>query len=247
LGLIVFFGKDSEANQYGLELLHLYGIMSLIAIASNAIQLTPFAPIDTQIMNFESHFHINIPSILEWTHTHSLVKKILSAAYDSLPYQMSILPLCVIMSGRFHLLREYYFLMLLTTLLGYTFYYFFPTTAPASVISSALFGPEQLATGLKFTQIHSHILPTTNQGGLIALPSFHVIWALLCIYLVKDWYYIRTGFVIINSALILSCILLGWHYPTDVIAGLFIVGFSYCCLNYCKNGKKYRMPLLKHY
>lgn len=41
LGLILYFKKGSKFRQIGRELLYLFGVMSLIAIATNAVQLTP--------------------------------------------------------------------------------------------------------------------------------------------------------------------------------------------------------------
>lgn len=230
IGSRILFGKNHRISQSFFELLCFFGVMSLIAFATNAIQLTPFPPIDEKILKLESLFHINISAILKWTNEYPSFKKILEIIYDTLPYQMSFIPLFVLVSGRFHLLKDYYFLMLLTTLLGFSFYYFFPTTAPASMINSPFFAPEQLATGYKFNQIHHHIAPTTIDGGLIALPSFHTVWALLCTYLLKDWLFPFLIVLAINILLILSCVLLGWHYPSDIITGIALVLFGYFML-----------------
>ncbi|KTD64572.1 phosphatase PAP2 family protein [Legionella shakespearei] len=229
-GLVIFFGKENRASKSCIEILYFFIIMAVIAFATNAVQLTPFHPVDKELVAFESYFNVNLIAVMEWTSRHPLLKNILAIAYDTLPYQMSFLPLCVIVSGRFSLLRDYYFLLLTTTLIGFLVYYFFPTTAPASVLDSPLFSPEQIATGLKFNQIHNHIIPTTNEGGLIALPSFHTIWALLCVYLLKEWPIACAFLLIINCFLIAACVLLGWHYPIDVVAAFIIVGISYYIL-----------------
>lgn len=227
LGLLVFFGKNSRVSAAGLELLYFFGVMSLVALATNATQLTPFTPIDNKIIAFEHAVHIDMAAVVEWTHQHPYFKLLLSLLYDSLPYQMCVIPLLVLALGKFNLLRDYYLLLLITTLVGFTFYYFYPTTAPASVINSPFFSPYQRATGLKFQQLHQHINPYTIEGGLIALPSFHAIWALLCVYLVKQWRTIFFILLVINLALIASCVLLGWHYPSDVIAAAILVSLSY--------------------
>lgn len=230
LGLVLTFGKKSRESNSGKELLYFFAVMSLIAFATNAVQLTPFHPIDVHIVKLESKLNINMIGIVTWTNKYPLFKKILELIYDSLPYQMSIIPLLIIASGRFYLLREYYFLLLVSTLIGFLFYYFFPTTAPASMFSSPLFSSEQIATGFKFNQIHNHINPTTIEGGLIALPSFHTVWAILCVYLLKEWMIPFVILLTINIFLIGSCVLLGWHYPIDLLGGLLLAGFSYYLL-----------------
>ncbi|HAU1272853.1 TPA: phosphatase PAP2 family protein, partial [Legionella pneumophila] len=239
IGMILVFGKNNRVTRSGLELINFFVVMSIIALATNAVQLTPFSPIDKQIIKLEAQWGINMVSILEWTNKYQYFKYLLAIIYDTLPYQMSILPLCVIVSGRFYILKDYYFLLLFTTLLGFTFYYFFPTTAPASEIQNSLFTPEQIATGLKFHQIHHYIQPTTIEGGLIALPSFHTIWAILCIYLIKDWFIPCLLLSIINVLLILSCVLLGWHYPIDILAAIILVGLSYYLLTVIKVEVRY--------
>ncbi len=226
LGLLLIFGKNTRASNSGKELLYFFGVMSVIALATNAVQLTPFQPIDKYIMQFESSLHINLAAILLWVKQYPKLITILEITYDSFPYQLSIIPLLVIATGRFYLLREYYFLLFVTTLIGFIFYYFFPTTAPASIMSGSLFSSEQIATGYKFNQIHHHMIPTTNDGGLIALPSFHTIWSLCCLYLLKEWRMPFYFLFAVNTLLIASCVLLGWHYPLDVIAGLFVAGLG---------------------
>lgn len=230
VGLKICFVKNSAPCLIGKELSYFFGVMLLIALATNAVQLTPFSPIDAQIVTFEAKIHINMNALLIWTNAHPQFKSLLTLIYDSLPYQMSILPLLVIMICRTHVLREYYFFLLCTTLIGFGVYYFFPTTAPASVIVSPFFSLDQLATGLKFQQLHHYLMPTTNAGGLIAFPSFHVIWAVLCVNLLKEWTIPCIVLAIINTLLILSCVLLGWHYVSDIIGSGIVLLISYYIL-----------------
>lgn len=235
IGLNLCFKKSSNFCRIGQELLYFFSVMVIIALATNAIQLTPFPVIDQHIITLEEKLHINMQVILNWTHNYPQFKNLLVIIYDTLPYQMSVLPLLVIITCRFHLIREYYFLLLCTTLLGFGFYYFFPTTAPASIINSPLFSVSQIATGLKFQQLHHYINPTTNDGGLIALPSFHVIWAVLCVMLLREWMIPCILLAIINLLLIASCVLLGWHYITDIVGSIVILLISYYFLKRCNN------------
>ncbi|USQ12603.1 phosphatase PAP2 family protein [Legionella lytica] len=235
LGLHLSFAKDSKACQIGNELIYFFVVMAIIAMATNAVQLTPFPIIDQYIVTLEARVGIDTSSIVSWTNAHPQFKALLSTIYDSLAYQMSIIPLLVLFSCRFHLLREYYFLLLCTVLLGFAFYYFFPTAAPASIFNHALFDSSQIATGLKFSELHHHIVPTTNEGGLIALPSFHAIWAILCVNLLREWPIACIVLAVINVMLIASCVLLGWHYSTDILGSLIVLFISYFALKYCSH------------
>lgn len=233
LGLRIYYPFDNRIRQIGRELVYFFIIMSIVAFATNAVQLTPFLPIDSYVVKLEEAMRIHMTGILNWTHNYPLFKQLLGIIYASLDYQMCYIPLLIILTCKFHLIREYYFFMLCTVLLGFGFYYFFPTTAPASIINSPFFFPEQIDTGLKFKQIHHYIIPTTNQGGLIALPSFHTIWAILCINLLREWTVPFILLLLINSLLILSCVLLGWHYPIDILGGFIVLLISYALWKYC--------------
>lgn len=185
LGSYLQFGRNSIAVKMTRELIYYFLVMSTIAFATNAVQYTPFAPIDDTLIEMEARLNINIISIVAWAQHYPWLIQMLVYIYDSLPYQMSILPLVAIGMRQFPYLREYYCLLLISAVLGFTIYYFYPTLAPATALNSDFFSQAQYATGIKFREIHQHIPPSTIEGGMIAFPSFHAIWAWLCLYLIR--------------------------------------------------------------
>jgi len=231
LGVIIHFGKDRLPTNYMQALLTLFSVFILLALATNAVQLTPFHPIDHYLLTLDNYLNINTIGILTWCAHHPLFKSILMLSYNSLPLQMCYVPLFVIVMRNFKLINEYYLLIIISMLLGFSCYYFFPTTAPASLLTSNLFYAEQIATGIKFNLIHQGQAATNLNGGLIAFPSFHVIWAWFCVYLLRPWpigYYILLP---INILLIMACVLLGWHYFIDLLGSLIIIIISHFCCN----------------
>ena len=226
-GLLIQFDSKSPPIKQMHSVMVFYLIMCSIAFATNAVQYTPFRTIDQSIINIEQSLHIDIQAILSWTNQHPMLLRVLAFTYDSLPYQMTYIPLLIILAKRYNELQEYYFLLLLSTIIGFTFYYFFPTTAPASLLESPYFMPSQLATGLKYLQIHDHIQPTTIDGGMIALPSFHMIWAWFSLYLLRVWPILWAILLPVNLLLVSSCVLLGWHYPMDILGGLIVIVLSH--------------------
>jgi len=233
-GCLLQFGQNSQLAAILKEVVCFFLVLSVIALATNAAQYTPFPVIDQQILALEKLLHINYEVLLAWTQTKPDFKKMLECIYNTLPYQMVYLPLLVIAAKRWDLIREYYFLLLFSALIGFSFYYFFPTTAPASIINSPYFNESQRATALKFMQIHHHIQPTTLDGGLIALPSFHVIWAWFCLYLLRNWVVWFILMLPINMLLIASCVLLGWHYLLDVVGGLLTICLAHAIYFACR-------------
>lgn len=223
VGYSLQFGKDSAYAQIIREIIYFFMVVSVIALATNAIQFTPFPPIDKQLIQIETLFHLDLNATLAWTASFPWLKTILSLAYDSLTYQMVYLPLLVIFTRRIRYVREYYALFLLSALIGFSFYYFLPTMGPASFIDSAYFSQQQYDTGIKFREIHHHLAPSTLDGGMIAMPSFHAIWAWLCLYLSRCLPIVFIVLLPINLLLIASCVLIGWHYPIDLFGSLIVL------------------------
>ncbi|ASQ45991.1 phosphatase PAP2 family protein [Legionella clemsonensis] len=237
LGSYIQFGKASIVVKMTRELIYYFLVMSMIAFATNAVQYTPFTPVDEILIELEAALNINIVAIVGWTQRYPLLTQILVYIYDSLPYQMSVLPLIAIVIRKFSYLREFYCLLLISALLGFTIYYFYPTLAPATVLKSELFSSAQYATGIKFQEIHQHIPPSTIEGGMIAFPSFHAIWAWLCLYLMRWSRFIFLLLLPINSLLIVSCVLLGWHYPVDLLASAIVLLITHGLCFHCAKSR----------
>lgn len=236
-GSYLQFGGKSTPVFIMREIIYFFLVMSVIAFATNAVQFTPFKPIDEQLIAMEATAGIHIEDIIAWTMSYSWLAKILAYIYDSLPYQMSLLPLVAIFMRKFIYTREYFCLLLMSALIGFSYYYFFPTMGPASFVQSPYFSKAQYATGIKFTEIHQYVIPSTLEGGMIALPSFHAIWAWLCLYLIRWWRLIFILLLPINLLLIASCVLLGWHYPIDLLGSLLVLLLTHGLYFYLKKIK----------
>ncbi len=233
LGTFLFFGHDNPFTLRAQYLVYWFIVLSLIGIATNAVQYTPFPVIDTYIIKFESDWGLHLGKLMNWAFKYPWFITLLTTAYQSLVLQIFLLPLLVIIYKRFVYLEEFFFLLLFTCLLGFGFYYFFPTIAPATLINSPHFSVSQQATALKFYQLHHYIVPTTIDGGMISLPSFHAIWAWFCLYLVRSWRFLFVCLLPLNILLVSSCVLLGWHYVSDILASVILVLLAHLAYYLC--------------
>lgn len=203
-----------------------YGIYFFIAITfailTNGIQYTPFPTIDKSLLHFDQFVRFSTPALLQWTAEHPVIKKVFEFAYEFLNVEILLIPL--ILPWLYDKKRVYQFfsMMLIAFLIGTTVYYFFPTAAPVSVIHSSYFIPDVHATYTKFYEVHHYQAVTTGEGGMIAFPSFHVIWAVLLTYSLRGRRILFYPFALINLVVILSTLFLGWHYLTDVMAGMML-------------------------
>lgn len=208
-----------------------YGILAILALFTNAAQYTPFTPIDhTIITHWE--FLDTLPFVA-WTKHHSALRHILAFLYNSLSYEMIIVPILLTVTLKRNYLYEYYILLLATAIIGFSFYYFYPSSGPASIFDPSYFVPAQLATGIKFAEIHNKIPPSTLEGGLIAFPSFHVIWSWLCVYGARPFRRLYRVLLPYNLLIVASCVLLGWHYFIDIFGSIMvlILAHGFCIMH----------------
>ena len=225
--LLPMLGIKIITKKIVLECLLFFLVCVLIILGATAIQYTPFRPIDAHILAWEKAMHMNLLPMVIWTNHHPLIHLGLAQIYDLLELEMIAFPLYAIALKQYDYLHEYFFLVLTTACIGFIFYYFFPTTGPASNLPASHFAPEQLATGQKFWQIHHYQQPTTTLGGMIVMPSFHVIWAWLNVYLIRFQPLYCALFAIINVLLTFACVLLGWHYSLDIIGSFIILAIAF--------------------
>lgn len=230
-GLMLLFDKKHWLISIADRSLLSFSLLCLLALYTTAIQLTPFAPIDSWLLAIDKFMHINQPHILKFSHNHSWFFNSLNAAYNLLHIELSCVFMAIILLPESNKQSQFIFLLLISAAIGFLIYYFLPTTAPASIINSSLFLDEQRETYLKFHQIHHHLPITVEGGGLIALPSFHCIWAVLCQYYFMRWPRLGLLLAPLNIWIITACLMLGWHYLIDILASILLLILSVIILN----------------
>lgn len=226
LGVYYSIGRESTITQCLLYMLIYHTMTSLVMYSTNGVQLTPFAPIDPSLLQMDRFFHYDTCAILDFITQHAWLKKTLAKAYTFIDVELFFLPLYLLCMRQFYTMKQFFYLLLSTALIGYLVYYFFPTTAPASVLKGAYFLREEYNTGLKFYMIHHHMLPSSIAGGLISMPSFHIIWAIICQYATRPLRWLWYTLLPLNTMVILSALFLGWHYLVDFFGSVCVIALS---------------------
>lgn len=230
LGSSIHWGRTAHLTVSLYFLCQFYVVLLLIAYLTNAVQTTPFAPIDPWLLKLDRQLGYSTLGVLAFIKAAPILDHALSFAYACMAPELALVPCLLALQREFETLKRLYFMLLTTALIGFLGYYFWPTTAPASVLHSPLFSPEQQATGLKFYALHQRQPIYSTAGGLIAMPSFHIIWACLCQYAVNRLPYIRYILGLLNLLLIAACIGLGWHYAVDLFGSLLTLLLGYLLL-----------------
>ena len=185
-------------------------------------QFTSFHPIDTTLVNIDQMLGFNQTALLNWTYAHHTIARLFNQAYSLIGFELSFIPLILALLLDKRAVNVLFMGIIFSFIVGTALYYFFPTTAPASVFFDPHFASQQQDTFIKFFEIHHHLPITTQEGGLIAFPSFHVIWCVLLAYALKNKKFLFYPAVALNAFIIASTMFLGWHYLTDVLGGIIL-------------------------
>lgn len=191
-------------------------------ILCNGLQSTPFTPIDPILVKVDTWFGINTPALMSWTHFHPHIHHGLEWVYDFLTIELFLVPFLLATFNARKALWIFFVAELLTFYFGGGIYYFFPTMAPSGIFHSPYFTTSQHNTSLRFYEVHHFLKIKSADGGLIAFPSFHVIWATLLTNACRGKKIFFYPMICMNILVISSTVLLGWHYFADVLSGLTI-------------------------
>ncbi len=190
------------------------------------ILTTPFDIIDYHLVKFDQWLGFDVTVLMAWVHHHPYIYKILSFAYDAWYPEVLLTPVVLALLKRSAEVHRYF--------LGYTFfflcsaliYYFFPTIAPAGVMNSPYFSPDQYALVTRFFEVHQQLPVSVMTGGIVAFPSVHVATALTVLIAFRKIKIIFYPLLIINTLLIFATMGLGYHYLADVLMSLIVVSVA---------------------
>ena len=195
-------------------------------LGAHACLLTPFKPwIDPWLLHVDQLLGFKSAQLLAWVHAHAEIKPFLVFAYNAWVFEVLIVPLVLLFLGHFKKLMWLIHASLISIIVGGLIYFFLPSLPPASVVHSAYFLDSSHILIQRFFDLRKHLPldPKTLSAGLISFPSFHVINALLSLMAIWHLKYVRWPLLFLNVVLVLSTMMLGFHYLVDVIAAIVIV------------------------
>ena len=217
--LVGFRGAHSRVLNVVQNTVMSYFISVFTFIAAGTIVQTPFSVIDGVIKKWDTLMGFNVTHWMSWGFQFPFFIHLLNFCYNTWFYQFFMVPAILAFFHQHRIAAQYYVAMILTLIVGGGIYYFFPTTAPATVYHSVYFSADQHNLVTAFNQLHHHQTVTVNSEGLVSFPSFHVIGAILALLALRRlrWYF--WVMIPVNTLLIMSTMVLGYHYLSDVLAG----------------------------
>ncbi|MGC2835973.1 MAG: phosphatase PAP2 family protein [Methylocella sp.] len=170
---------------------------------------------------------LNWLDMYQWLTRHPAIEASARAVYMSLGPQMLILLFALELLGHHNQARALLLWFMVSAIAtvgigvlipaaGPVVYYHLPVASTAGYVSQMA----DLRDGTLRT-----INPLHNQG-LVVLPSFHTVLAVLCAYAAWPLRILRYPSLALNLLIILSCPVEGGHYFVDLIAGIILAALT---------------------
>ena len=207
------------------------GQLSFVAVVTQflltMVQYTPFDLYDSLLHRLDLMLGYHGDVVFAWSQAHPGFFWFFNFMYSKLYLELLLTPLLLALFIQRRQVDVFLLACLIASLLGFVIYYFFPTTNPAAVMTGVHFFPVQYHEVSQFMQLHSHQRITHYVGGIIGFPSFHVIWAILLTLAYQKNKVLFFFSIIFNSLIVVSTLVLNWHYLMDVIGGVIVAWFAW--------------------
>jgi hypothetical protein len=215
-----YTGRDQRIlgfAHFGAQLLSLYALimpLSYLAVSTDA----PI--VDRALDAIDKSLGLDWVASTEWVAAHPNLRWGLSIAYDSLPIQALFCYIYNVHTREMWRNSEIWritFISVLVTIAGSAA---FPATNP--YVYYGLEGADHFTHMKHFLGLRDgtmHVITFIDAQGLIQLPSFHTILAIMLTYNLRHNRWLFATAAVLNTALILSCPSEGCHYFVDLLAG----------------------------
>lgn len=183
--------------------------------------------IDQDLAELDARMGFHWPLVYEWVRSRPPITRLLHLAYLSGMVQLVTIPVVIGLKGKTGYLRELVSLIMLSSILTILIAGVYPAGEAYSFYGLA--SPSELHTISHFEMLRNGSLRVFRPGemqGLVSIPSFHTIMALLFIQSMR---WTRCGFwlvFLLNALMILSTITEGGHYLIDIFGGIALWAVS---------------------
>lgn len=213
-----------EFAHFAAQLLALYAVtmpLTFLAVSTNA-------PLhDNAFDGIDKAMGLDWVAWTQWMTGHPYLRWILAVVYGSLPVQGFFCYIYNVHTREFWRNTELWwatFISLIITIAGSAA---FPAMNPYvyyGLESSDRFIHMGQFLGLRDGTMR--VVSTQIHEGLVQLPSFHTILAILMTYNVRHNHWLLAFAVVLNAALIISCPTEGSHYFIDLFAGVAVAAVT---------------------
>jgi hypothetical protein len=203
------------------SLLLLFSLIS--SVFSYLIVSTNAELVDESLARWDRALGFDWPQVFLWLQQQPKLDRILAVAYASVIPQIIVVIAYLSLTNRHKTLAEFNGAFVVSFLIIEFVSAFFPAAGPFKYYAGVVHADASMLS--HFEPLRSGALRTIDlfaTQGLISIPSFHAILAILLIYAMRETR-MRMVFLWVNIVVIVSTPTRGGHYLVDLIAGAFTV------------------------
>lgn len=176
---------------------------------------------------------------------HQQLRNILHIAYGSLPFQLFFCWIYNATTGSSSRNTEIWWITFLSGIVTIAGSSLFPAINP--YVYYGLQPIDHFAHMQQLLEIRAgaiHVIGKVSDEGLVQLPSFHTVLAIMRTYNLRHNKWLFSVAVVLNALVILSCPTEGSHYLIDIVAGFLVVVVSIWMVTVLDPSPAYNGPLV---
>jgi hypothetical protein len=200
------------------------GLSVLIQLAGR----TPYPLVDGSLARIDAAMHFQTVTVVHLVARLPILRNTLAITYAGLPFLIVASLLIPTLYGRVADSRRYILGVIIAALMTAVIFAFLPAAGPWTVEGYAP-GRQQAFVAQSLALLKSNQPLTLSQidSGVVALPSFHVVLAILSVAAMWNVRGLRWITFTIGIMTCVSAVTTGWHYGIDIVAGLAVTYASY--------------------
>ena len=177
---------------------------------------------DNLFARIDESLGVRVPDIVAWS-THHWLGALLNHSYGVLVWMLVASIFVPALSGKTKDAQAFIDANLVAFAISVPLFAVFPAIGPWSHYHFAA-SPSQIDCQNHLLELRMTALYTLrSQGvGIVSFPSFHVIWAILSARALWGFRFLRIPVSVLSLMIILSTLTTGWHYLSDLLAGIIV-------------------------
>lgn len=199
---------------------------TLIPVLTVLSARTRFPLRDGLFIELDQAIGFSVPAIMAWVSQHHIIKLVLDRSYVSLSWLLLPATLVPVLAGKRESAERFLVANTIAFLIALPVFTALPAIGPWVGYNFAG-NPAQKACEASIVALQTG--GPSGELGIICFPSFHTIWAVLSVVALWPFRSLRVPSSLLASLIVLSTVTTGWHYVSDVFAGLLFAGISLAC------------------
>jgi len=177
---------------------------------------------DNLFARIDESLGVRVSEIVTWS-THHWLGTLLNHSYGVLVWMLMASIFVPALSGKLSHAQAFIEANLVAFAISVPLFALFPAIGPWSHYHFAA-SSSQIQCQNQLLELRMPALYTLgSQGvGIVSFPSFHVIWAILSARALWGFRILRIPVSVLSIMIILSTLTTGWHYLSDLLAGIIV-------------------------